>query len=502
MYLLILKIFKKMVINMIFQKQNLLLYAVTDRKWTGRQTLPEQIEDALKGGATMIQLREKGLEDAAFIDEAITVRNLCHAYHVPLIINDNLHVALMSRADGIHVGTKDLPVKEIRRLTGENFIIGATAKTIRQAQDAEAAGADYLGVGALFPSPTKKTAVRITKEELQKICRSVSIPAVAIGGIEPSNVMELSGSGVCGAAVVSAVFSSKDIPSATAALKDKLTQIVQKPAVKTALSIAGSDSSGGAGIQADLKTMTLNGVYAMSVITALTAQNTTGVSNISEVSPDFLVQQLDAVFSDIFPDAVKIGMISSATAIKTIAEKLTEYKPKHIVLDPVMVSTSGSRLINEDAVDTLKSRLLPLASLLTPNIPEAEVLSGLPIQCREDMICATKQISETCGCAVLCKGGHNNENADDLLYENGRCHWFYGKRIFTPNTHGTGCTLSSAITANLAKGFDLLTAIERGKDYISCALSAGMDLGKGCGPLWHGFDLNSRFAGGANDAQE
>ena len=477
-----------------FHKQNLLLYAVTDRTWTGPQTLCQQIEDALKGGASMIQLREKGLDEAAFIDEAIAVRKLCHAYHVPLIINDNLNVALKSCADGIHVGMDDLPVKKIRLLAGEDFIIGATAKTVDQAKAAEADGADYLGVGAVFPSPTKKNAIRITKEELRKICDSVSIPAVAIGGIDASNVMELEDCGICGAAVVSAVFAAENIRSAAAELKEKLRKIAAKPAIKTALSIAGSDSSGGAGIQADLKTMTLNGVYAMSVITALTAQNTTGVSGISDVSPVFLAQQLDAVFTDIFPDAVKIGMVSLAPSIEIIADKLTAYRPKHIVLDPVMVATSGAKLISEDAVEALKNRLLPIASLITPNLPEAEVLSGLTIRSPEDMVCAAKQISETYGCAVLCKGGHSAESADDLLYENGTCSWFYGERIFTQNTHGTGCTLSSAIAANLAKGFDLRTAIERGKDYISCALSFGLDLGKGCGPLWHAFDLNSRFA--------
>lgn len=490
-----------MVKKMIFQKDNLLLYAVTDRTWTEKQTLIEQIEEALKGGATMIQLREKNLAETDFINEAVAVRKLCHAYHVPLIINDNLNVALKSNADGIHVGIEDMPVEEIRKRAGKEFIIGATAKTIEQAKAAEAAGADYLGVGAVFPSPTKKNAIRITKEQLQQICGSVSIPAVAIGGIESSNVAELKGSGICGAAVVSAVFAAENILTATAELKEIITQILHKTTVKTALSIAGSDSSGGAGIQADIKTMTLNGVYAMSVITALTAQNTTGVSGILEVTPAFLARQLDAVFQDIFPDAVKIGMVSSASSIEVIADKLTEYKPKHIVLDPVMAATSGARLISEDAVAALKERLLPLASLLTPNIPEAEILSDISIQCKEDMIRSAKQISETYGCAVLCKGGHNRDNADDLLYENGNCHWFYGKQIHTRNTHGTGCTLSSAIASNLAKGFDLVTAIERSKDYISCALSANLDLGKGCGPLWHGFDLNSHFADEPKNAQ-
>ena len=264
--------------------------------------------------------------------------------------------------------------------------------------------------------------------------------------------------------------------------------------MKTALTIAGSDSSGGAGIQADIKTMAANGVFAMSAITALTAQNTTGVTGIFETTPEFLAAQLDAVFTDIYPDAVKIGMVSSAPLIRTIAERLRFYEAKHIVVDPVMVATSGSRLLRDDAMQALTEQLLPLAEVVTPNIPEAEILSGMTITDAAGMEAAAKCISEKYGCAVLCKGGHKVNDADDLLWRNGSGKWFRGKRIPNPNTHGTGCTLSSAIAANLAKGYDLDRSVERAKAYISGALAAMLDLGRGSGPMNHMFDLKGGFA--------
>ena len=262
--------------------------------------------------------------------------------------------------------------------------------------------------------------------------------------------------------------------------------------MKTALSIAGSDCSGGAGIQADLKTMTLNGVFAMSAITALTAQNTTGVTAIQNATAEFLGQELDCIFTDIFPDAVKIGMVSESDLIHMIAGKLRQYRAKNIVVDPVMVATSGARLISEEAVDVLKEELFPLADLLTPNIPETEVLTGRKIKSADDMIEAAKQVSEQYHCAVLCKGGHQLNDANDLLYRDGGYRWFNGKRIHNSNTHGTGCTLSSAIASNLAKGYDLDTAVERAKAYISGALGAMLDLGKGSGPMDHGFDFRGK----------
>ena len=264
--------------------------------------------------------------------------------------------------------------------------------------------------------------------------------------------------------------------------------------MKTALTIAGSDCSGGAGIQADLKTMTMNGVYAMSAITALTAQNTTDVRAIQESTPNFLKQQLDAIFEDIYPDAVKIGMVASSELIRVIADRLRHYEANNIVVDPVMVATSGSALMKDDAVQTLIEELLSISTLVTPNIPEAQVLSGLSIETKEDMIIAAKHIGDNYHCAVLLKGGHSINDANDLLYANGELHWFEGKRIDNPNTHGTGCTLSSAIASNLAKGYTLSESVQRAKDYISGALAAMLDLGEGSGPMNHAFDLQGEYA--------
>ena len=263
--------------------------------------------------------------------------------------------------------------------------------------------------------------------------------------------------------------------------------------MNTALTIAGSDSSGGAGIQADIKTMTAHGVYAMSAVTALTAQNTTGVTGIMEVTPEFLREQIDDIFTDIYPDAVKIGMVSSSRLIEVIAERLAHDGAANIVVDPVMVATSGARLIGEEAVDTLKERLLPMATVLTPNIPEAEVLSGMDVRTAEDMERAAALIGDTYGCAVLVKGGHQLNDANDLLYRGGRLKWFRGKRIHNPNTHGTGCTLSSAIASNLAKGRDLDASVEMAKRYLSLALSDMLDLGRGSGPMNHAFAIHGEY---------
>ena len=262
--------------------------------------------------------------------------------------------------------------------------------------------------------------------------------------------------------------------------------------MKTSMTIAGSDSSGGAGIQADIKTMTANGVYAMSAITALTAQNTTGVTSIMEVTPQFLEEQIVANVTDIFPDSVKTGMVASSSLIKVIADSIKKFNLKNIVVDTVMVATSGAKLIADDAIISLKKELLPLATIITPNIPEAEVLSEIKIHNSSDMEKAAKIIFEKFGCSVLLKGGHNLNDANDFLLTSTDKVWFSGKRIDNPNTHGTGCTLSSAIASNLAKGFSVKDSVQNAKNYISGALSAMLDLGKGSGPLNHAFVFENK----------
>lgn len=261
--------------------------------------------------------------------------------------------------------------------------------------------------------------------------------------------------------------------------------------MKTVLTIAGSDCSGGAGIQADIKTITMHYCYAMSVITALTAQNTTGVYGIEQTSDEFIANQLDCVFTDIFPDAVKIGMVYGNNSAKVIADKIHFYKAKNIVTDPVMVSTSGSRLISEQGLENLKKYLLPISTLATPNVPEAEILSGINIKNLQDMQNAAKIISDKYGCAVLCKGGHLEDCSDDLLYSDGEFYTYPSVRIDNPNTHGTGCTLSSAIASNLAKGFEIPQAVENAKEYVTKAIGVKLDLGKGRGPLMHNYILQN-----------
>ena len=278
------------------------------------------------------------------------------------------------------------------------------------------------------------------------------------------------------------------------------------------LAVSGSDSSGGAGMQADLKTMTANGVFAMSALTAITAQNTMGVTGVENVSPAMIAAQIDAVWADIPPAAVKIGMVSSADAIGAIADRLEAHGARNIVLDPVMVATSGAKLIDDDALDALTGRLFPLATVITPNIPETQVLLDLvarrdggdapaldagqwaqdatppeAIASREAMEAAGLIIAARFGCAVLVKGGHGVADADDLLVADGEATWIHGRRVDNPNTHGTGCTLSSAIAANLAKGDALADAVRHAKTYLTGALDAQLDLGHGSGPMDHAW---------------
>ena len=465
------------------------LYAVTDRSWLkGGETLEEAVQAALSGGVTILQLREKHASHGELVAAARRLKPVCEAYGVPLIIDDDVEAVLESGADGVHVGQGDMAVAEARRILGPDKIIGASAHSEAEAREAVRQGADYLGCGAVFATATKNDTTPLSREELRRICRCVEVPAVAIGGITEANCMELAASGIAGIAVVSAIFAAEDKRTAARRLRLLAERIAGKR--RAVLTIAGSDCSGGAGIQADLKTMLANGVYGMSAITALTAQNTTGVYGILESTPEFLASQLDCIFGDIRPDAVKTGMVSSAGLIRVIGEKLKEYGAEHIVVDPVMVSTSGSKLLQEEAMEALTSVLLPMAEVITPNIPEAEVLSGMEIASAADMETAAEKIFRAYGCAVLCKGGHSLNDANDLLCDGEGCTWFAGRKIDNPNTHGTGCTLSSAIAANLAKGMELREAVAVAKEYISGALAAGLDLGKGSGPLDHGFAVD------------
>lgn len=470
-----------------FNPYMLSVYAITDRECLKGKDMKLQVELAIQGGATMIQLREKNISTEELAKIAAELVPICHRHGVKLIVNDDWKAARISGADGVHVGLEDTSVAEIRANTDTAFIIGATAKTVEQARKAANQGASYIGVGAVFPSPTKKNAIRITPDELREICRSVKIPAVAIGGITKENMWELRGCGNSGIAVVSAVFGADNPYTAAKELAETWKTVYN---TRTALTIAGSDCSGGAGIQADIKTMQAHGVYAMSAITALTAQNTTGVSAIHDVPPEFVAQQIDMIFSDIRPDAVKIGMISSAETAEVIANRLKYWKAENIVVDPVAVATSGSSLSSTSAYEAVKNLLFPIATLVTPNIPEAELITGIKIDGLAGIQESAKIIAEKYSCNVLCKGGHLKDSANDLLYKkDGKYLWLEDRRINSSNTHGTGCTLSSAIAANLAKGWQLDSAVKAAKDYIRQCLESGLNLGSGSGPLEHDFRI-------------
>lgn len=470
-------------------KKDVLLYAVTDLHDLKGKTLSQCVEEAILGGATMIQLREKQLDQDALKEEALVIKEICQKYQIPFIINDDVELCQQLDLDGVHIGQDDLSLKEARSILGEDKIIGVSAHNEKEAKLAYENGASYLGVGAIFATQTKTDVVQTSLKTLQDICESVDIPVVAIGGISQDNIHRLAGTKISGVAVVSAIFGSDHIKEATQLLKEKVNRLINQK-IPACLTIAGSDSSGGAGIQADIKTMLANRVYAMSAITALTAQNTTGVSAIMEVTPEFLKEQLDSIFSDIYPQAIKIGMVSNRDLIIAIADKLKEYQARNIVVDPVMVATSGAKLISDEAITTLKEYLLPLATVLTPNIPEAEVLAQMTIVSEDDMIKAAKVIGDNYHCAVLVKGGHSINDANDLLYQEGHVQWFKGKRIANHNTHGTGCTLSSAIASYLARGYSLQESVKNAKNYISGALASMLDLGNGSGPMDHGYVLD------------
>lgn len=470
-----------------FNNDMLRLYAVTDRHWTGEKTLYEQVRDVLMGGATCLQLREKDLDEASFYEEAKNIKELCRLFDVPFIINDNVMLAKEIDADGVHVGQDDMACVKAREILGPDKIIGVSAHTIEEARIAKEQGADYLGVGAIFPTSSKDDAEVLGIERLKEMTDTVDLPMVAIGGISYDNCLLLKDTGIDGIAVISALFGQKNIKQATIDLKKRVDALYET--MHTCLTIAGSDSSGGAGIQADLKTMLANKVFGMSAITALTAQNTTGVTDIMNVTPEFLESQIRAVFDDIYPEAVKIGMVSSKTLIHTIVEMLKHYDAKHIVVDPVMVATSGAKLISDEAISTLKEELLPIAEVITPNIPETEVLTDMEVKTVEDMEIAAKKIYDTYHCAVLVKGGHQLNDANDYLYNGEKGTWFKEHRIDNSNTHGTGCTLSSAIASNLARGYTLEESVRHAKTYLSGAIGAMLDLGQGSGPMDHGYNI-------------
>lgn len=465
--------------------QAMRLYAITDRAYDALRPLPIAVKQAIEGGATCIQLRDKHAVPTTESD-ARAVAELCRYAGIPFIVNDDVALAQRVDADGVHVGQDDTSCIQARALLGSDKIIGVSVHSVAEAKRAQEQGADYVGVGALFATPTKPDAHVVTSAELKEITAALSIPVVAIGGLNLETLDILEDSGVDGAAVVSAVFGAQDVADATTRLRRKVEQVLGKrPSVVT---IAGSDSSGGAGIQADLKTMEANSVFGQSALAALTAQNTLGVTDVLNVPPEFVTAQLRAIFADIVPDAVKIGMLSDPAVVHAVAQTLKEVQGRNIVLDPVMVATSGAELSTTAAVEAIVETLFPLAAVVTPNLSEARVLSGCAIETKQDMEHAARKILDQGAGAVLIKGGHLANRADDLLVtKDGESYWFEGAVIDTNDTHGTGCSLSSAVASYLAKGYALPFAVEQAKAYVAGALRHDIHLGHGSGPLNHSW---------------
>lgn len=475
---------------------NHLLYLVFDPGSVPQPDPWRVLEESLQGGVSLVQLREKSCSDEEFLRLALRMRPILDRFGVPLILNDRLHLVERAGARGVHLGQGDFPWLEARKLLGSAAILGVSVESVDQARAADRPEVDYLGVSAIFPTATKTDHATVWGTEgLRALRAQVSRPLVAIGGIHSGNVREVVRAGADSVAVVSAICASAD-PRACA--RDLLAAARTPP---RALTIAGSDSGGGAGIQADLKTFTALKVYGASALTALTAQNTRGVRSVQALSPEFVAEQLEAVLEDIGADAVKIGMLFDAGIIRAVAGTLERFRPAAVILDPVMVAKGGDRLLREEAVDALKTRLLPLCHLVTPNLPEAEVLSGRSIRDPSEMEEASDVILAAGPQAVLMKGGHLSSGAVAADFLNGRDRnggtfreWFEAPRITTPNTHGTGCTLSAAIAAFSARGENLRDAVRSGKAYLTRALEEGarFRLGSGHGPVDHMFaiDLN------------
>lgn len=411
------------------------------------------------------------------------VRELCRQAGALFIVNDDPHLALDCQADGVHLGQQDMGVAEARALLGPGRIIGTSNRTLQQALASQQSGADYIAVGSVFPTDSKHDAVHIGLDTLREIRRAVKLPLVAIGGIDRDRTGEVIEAGADAVALISAVMAD---PSPALAAREIALQFNRRAPIPRGrvLTVAGSDSGGGAGIQADLKTITLLGGYGMSVITSLTAQNTCGVRGIHPLPPDFVSQQLQAVLEDLAPEVVKTGMLLDGAIVRLVARALVDYGLLAVV-DPVMIAKGGAPLLREEAVRACRECLLPHTYLLTPNLPEAEELTGLPVRTEADMEPVARRLQKLGARNVLLKGGHLDGEAVDLLLDGDTVHRLPAKRIDSRNTHGTGCTTSAAIAALLAGGHTLPQAVLLTKEFITEAIRTAPDLGAGHGPVNH-----------------
>lgn len=458
------------------------VYLITDQG----ADLVERVYQALRGGISVLQYRAKSKEHAACLVEGKELKRLCAVYGVSFIVNDDVHLAAELDADGVHLGQDDGTVADARAVLGADKIIGKSTHNLEEALLAEKDGADYIGFGAMYPTESKVISHLPGTAGLAAIRKQIKIPVVAIGGITADNACRVIDAGADALAVISSVLSSPRPDVSVAELVLLLNRIRPFPR-GAVLSLAGSDSGGGAGIQADTKTITLLGSYAATVLTALTAQNTRGVSSIHGLPPSFVLDQLDAVLSDIPIDVIKTGMLHTPAIIAAVAERLRERKVMiPLVVDPVMVAKGGAALLEREAVQVFSDQLLPLAYLLTPNIPEAERLLARPIRSEQEMEQAARDLHALGAANVLVKGGHlTGRQSTDILFDGNQCHAFSTERFFTSNTHGTGCSYASAIAAFLAQGEPLLQAVEKAKKFISAAIRLARPLGKGHSPVNH-----------------
>lgn len=470
------------------ESKDLQLYLITNQNYNNFEKFLEKIKIALDSGVTCLQMREKNISKNEALGLATKLKKIANQKNIPFIINDDVHLAKKVNADGVHIGQNDMSIKEARKILGDESIIGVSVHNLEEAILAQKNGASYIGVGSIFKTNSKKDASFVSIGTLREICNKINLPVVAIGGINSSNISNLYGTGIDGVAVISAILSTDNIKESTEILKSK-SNFIYKRNIPAILSIAGSDCSGGAGIQADIKSISACGGFAMSIITSLTAQNTKEVLKISNCDENFLKLQFKSIFTDIYPNSIKIGMLSSKEIIKVVFDQLKKYHSNNIILDPVMVSTSGCKLLDDDAIKLLKKLLIPISSLITPNIFEAEILSGKKIYSSNDMKISCEKIYNDYNCPVLLKGGHSLENANDLFFDGNNYIWFKEKKINNSNTHGTGCTLSSSIATYFALGYTLEESIEKAKNYITKILTSSLDLGHGNGPLDHFFKL-------------
>ena len=457
------------------------LYLITDDNQDGK--LLAKVEAALTGGAKFVQYRAKNIRPDDRRKMAGELKTLCNEHKARLIINDLPELAHDIDADGVHLGQDDMSITQARQILGHKKLIGVSTHSVDEALKAEAHGADYIAIGSIFPTDSKEETSLVGLKTLSKVRKAVRIPVVAIGGITPEGAFEALTAGADVIAVLSGIMADTD--PARAAKEYSLLFNRNNPAPNgKVLTIAGSDSSGGAGIQADIKTITLLGSYASSVLTALTAQNTLGVNETYMVHTDFVIKQLEAVLDDIGADTVKTGMLSWGGIVSRVA-RVIEERSLLAVVDPVMVAKYGESLLDKEAHDSLISRLLPQSDGVTPNLPEVEVMTGIEPRTVEEMIEAGRNLQELGARNVLIKGGHLSGDATDVLLLGDFEHQLTSQRFDTVNTHGTGCTLSAAIATFLAQGYPLKHAVERGERFVSLAMEHSVQIGRGHGPVNH-----------------